>query len=65
MGPAFVCLRRERSQPSLSVSPAQHLLCLGHPADSDGPKIPLGEETSDNHLVQGRECMEDARKFFT
>jgi hypothetical protein len=56
----FASVRRKRSPPRRSANPAQHLLCLGHPAGSGGPNIPLGEERIDNHLVQGRDCTEDA-----
>jgi len=59
VGPAFVSVLRRRSPPRRSAIPAQYLLCLGHPTDSGGPKIPLDEEKSDNHLVQCRNCMED------
>jgi hypothetical protein len=63
--PAFVRLRRKRTSWSLSASPAQFLLSFGHPSDPGRPKIPLGGETSDYHLVQGRACMDDAEKLPT
>jgi hypothetical protein len=60
----FVCLCQKMSLPSLSSSPAQCVLSLGH-SDSGWPKISWGGQTSDNYLVQGWDCMADARKFRT
>jgi len=53
------------SLPSLSSSPTQCVLSLGHSSDSGWPKISLGGQTNDNHLVQGWDCLADARKFPT
>jgi hypothetical protein len=65
MGPAFVFLHRKRLLPSLSASPAQCLLSLGHSSNSGQTKTSWGGEISDNHLVQGQNCMVDAWKFPT
>jgi hypothetical protein len=40
-------------------------LSLGHSSDSGGAKVPLGGETVDNHMIQGRACMKDSEKFPT
>jgi hypothetical protein len=56
VGPAFACLLRNSSPPSLSANPAERVLCLDHTTVSRLPEISWCGETSDNHLLQGWYC---------
>jgi len=63
VGPAFVCLLRKSSSPSLSANPAERVLCLDHTSAFGLLEIPWCGETSDNHLVQGCYCTIECSKF--
>ena len=43
--------------------PCTTLCSADHSSESGRLKISLGGETSDKYLVQGRDCLADARKF--
>jgi hypothetical protein len=60
VGQAFVEVRGQAFQKS-----CKSVLILGHPSDSDRPKMSWGGETSDHHVLQDRDCAEDAWKFST
>ena len=55
MGPASVCLNRKRSRTESFVSWSRLRLW--------SEKVYWGGGTSYNHLVQGQDCLEDARKL--
>ena len=62
MGPAFACLRRKKdAKPFRQSCITSFVYC--HSPDSGAPKFSGGEETSDGNLVQGQDCIENARKF--
>ena len=62
MGRAFERPRREWPQPKVSARSAQPVLSAGHSSDTGRSNVSSGGETSDDHLVQGREYTEDGQK---
>jgi hypothetical protein len=57
--------KKKRPPPSLSVTPAQRILFLGHSSDCGRPTNSWDGRTSDKRVVQVRKSTKDARNFPT
>lgn len=58
-------LKKKRPSPSLSATPAQCILSLGHPSDCGRPTNSWDGHTSDKRVVQDRKSTKDARNLPT